>query len=210
MNLVVSIILFLVVSVLVFFIFFLRIKALQESKRIIQYFENLRDKFQLQMSFHPKEANNVLPMLRGLVQNRDTLIERTIQEKYKYFVISIFLDNKQKVSLQITPKNHLRSKEKPDESQIIGTGITHIDKNYFVTASKKDFLENFLKKFFLKWEQKYASVWHLFSTLVIFGDRITLVLLSTPQRIKYDLLIEQFLQDLQEMAQKIENQETLS
>jgi len=208
MNLVVSIILFLVVSVLVFFIFFLRIKALQESKRITQYFENLRDKFQLQMSFHPKEANNVLPVLKGLVQNRDTLIERTIQEKYKYFVISIFLDNKPKISLQITPKNHFRGKEKPDESQVVSTGITHIDTNYIVSASQKKFVETFLNNFFLKWEQKYASVWHLFSTLVIFGNRITLVLLSSPQRIKYDLLIEQFLQDLQGVAEEIERLET--
>lgn len=208
MNLVVNIILFLLVLTLVFFIFYLRIKALQESKKILKYFENLRDKFQMQISFHPKEANHILPILKGTVKGRDTLIERTIREKYKYLVISIYLKNTEKVSLQITPKNHLRAKEKVDEGQLVESNIPYIDKNYFLSASHKEVLQNFLEKYFLQWTNKYATVWHLFSTLVVYGDRITLVLLSVPQGIKYDFLIEEFLQDLQDIAEEIENLET--
>lgn len=204
MNLVVSIILFLLVAVLVFFIFYLRIKALQESKRMLKYFENLRDKLQMQLSFHRREANHILPVLKGFVNNRDTIIERTIQEKYKYLVISIFLENRLDLSLQITPKNHVREKQKPDEGQLLKTQIPDIDENYFVSASDSEFLQKFLTEHFMEWQKKYASVWFLFSTLVIFKNRITLVLLSVPQRIKYDLVIEQFLQDLQNIAKAIE------
>jgi hypothetical protein len=204
MNLVVSIILFLLVFTLVFFIFYLRIKALQESKRMLKYFENLRDKFQMQMSFHPKEANHILPILSGQVSHRDTIVERTIQEKYKYIVISIALKNSKNITLQITPKDHLRGKEKVDEAQLVETNITSINNNYFVSANHSEFLKEFLVEYFLKWQKKYASIWFLFSTLVIFRDRITLVLLSVPQRIKYDLVVEQFLLDLQAVADEIE------
>lgn len=205
MNLVVSIILFLLVLILVFFIFYLRIKALQESKKTLKYFENLKDKFQMQMSFHPKEANHILPILKGSIRGRDTLIERTVREKYKYLVISIALKNKQKLALQITPKSHLREKEKVDEGQLVESNIPYIDKNYLLSTSDKAVLQKFLIEHFLKWKKKYATVWHLFSTLVVYGDRITLVLLSVPQGIKYDFLIEEFLQDLQEAAEEIES-----
>lgn len=202
MDLVASIILFVLVLILVSFIFYLRIKALQESKKILKYFENLRDKFQMQMSFHPKEGNHILPVLKGSVKGRDTLIERIVREKYKYIVISIALKNEKNITLQITPKNHLKAKEKIDETQIIKSGIAHIDKNYFLSSTSKEFLHKFLVNHFLEWEKKYATVWHLFSTLVIYGNRITLVLLSVPQKIKYDLVIEEFLRDLQEVAEQ--------
>lgn len=204
MNPVVSIILFLLVAVLVAFIFFLRIKALQESKKILKYFENLKNKFQMKMSFHPKEANHILPVLKGSIAGRDTLIERTIQEKYKYLVISIAIKNTKKINLQITPQNHLKAKEKVDETQLVKSGIPYIDKNYFLSASDKTFLQEFLVEHFMKWKKKYAHVWHLFSTLLIYGDRLTLVLLSVPAGIKYDFLLEEFLKDLQDLAVEIE------
>jgi len=204
MNPVVSIILFLVIATLVAFIFFLRIKALQESKKIIKYFENLKNKFEMQMSFHPKEGNHTLPILKGLVKGRDTLIERTVKDKYKYLVVSISLKNKKSLTLQITPKSHLRGKEKPDEGQQLESTIPYIDKNYLVRTSDINFLQGFLLDHFLKWKKKYARVWHLFSTLVIYGDRITLVLLSVPAAIKFDLLLEEFLQDLQNIAAETE------
>lgn len=160
----------------------------------------------MQMNFHPKEANHILPVLSGIVKGRDTLIERTIKDKYKYLVLSISLKNKKKLSLQITPKNHLREKEKADESQLLESGIAYIDNNYFVSASDRAFLENFLVEHFMRWKNKYAQVWHLFSTLVIYKDRITLVLLSVPTRIKYDSLLEEFLQDLQIVASEIEEE----
>lgn len=162
----------------------------------------------MQMSFHPKEANHILPILKGSVKGRDTLIERTVREKYKYLVISIALKNKQNIALQITPKNHLRGKEKVDEGQPVESNIPYIDKNYLLSTSNKEVLQEFLVEYFLKWKKKYSTVWHLFSTLVVYGDRITLVLLSVPQGIKYDFLIEEFLQDLQEVAEEIESLES--
>ena len=158
------------------------------------------------MSFHPKEANHILPILRGSVKGRDTIIERTVKDKYKYLVISISLKNKSKLSFQITPKNHLREKEKADEKQLVESGIPYIDKNYFVGTSDKAFLQDFLLEYFMKWKKKYAQVWQIFSTLVIYGDRMTLVLLSLPTGIKYDFLLEEFLLDLQNLAVEIEEQ----
>ncbi|MCS6795113.1 MAG: hypothetical protein NZ516_04065 [Raineya sp.] len=208
MQLFVAILMFVVFGGLVFFIFYFRLQTIQESRKIVDYFQKVAEKFGLQAQLERKSGNVALPRLEGVWQNRHIIIERTIQEKYNYLVISIELNNLQKIHFQITPKNHLRAKEKADESQLISTQITWIDKDYFVSGSPSDKVKAICEDFFTPFANKYAQIWFLFSTLVIFQNRITLVLLSSLKKLRYDLIIEQMLLDLHHFANQLENEHT--
>lgn len=190
---------------LVFFIFYIRIAANQESKRIQVYFAKIAEKFQLQTDFSLKSGNDWLPKIQGYYQQRHLLIERTIRDKYKYLVLSMALKNTARFHFHITPKNHVRSKEKPDDNQIFSTAISHIDKTYFVSSNQPQISIKIIESYFTDMETKYKSIWNLFSTLVVYENRITLVLLSVPTKLKYDVIIEQMLQDIHALAQYIDD-----
>lgn len=208
MPLFISILVFVIFGGIVFFVFYFRLQTIQESRKIVSYFEKVAEKFALQADLERKDGNVALPHLQGVWENRHVLVERIIQEKYNYLVISIELKNWQKIHLQITPKNHLRAKEKADESQLIRTQIAWIDKDYFVSGSPAEMVKEITQKFFVPFAKKYAQIWFLFSTFLIFQNRITVVLLSSPKKLRYDLIIEQMLLDLHHLAKQLENEST--
>lgn len=206
MHLFIAILVFVIFGGIVFFVFYFRLQTIQESRKIVGYFEKIAEKFALQAHLERKNGNVALPHLQGVWENRHVLVERTIQEKYNYLVISLELKNLEKIHFQITPKNHLRAKEKADESQLVRTEIAWIDKDYFVSGSPAEMVKEIAQKFFVPFAQKYAQIWFLFSTLLIFQNRITMVLLSSPKKLRYDLLIEQMLLDLHHLAKQLENE----
>jgi hypothetical protein len=61
-----------------------------------------------------------------------------------------------------------------------------------------------LQDFFIPIQNKYKQIWFLFSTFLVFQNRITFVLLSVPTKLKYDLILEQMIQDLYQLAKTIE------
>jgi hypothetical protein len=204
LTFVLNLIVFLTVLGLVGFIFYFRIAALQESKKITNYLSLINQKLGLQEDFSKKSGNDWLPKLSGVYENRDLIIERTIQEKYKYLVISLSFQNDSNYHLQITPKSHLKAKETPDESQIIRTDIESIDNEYFVSSNNVKNTTKILQDFFIPIQNKYKQIWFLFSTFLVFQNRITFVLLSVPTKLKYDLILEQMIQDLYQLAKTIE------
>jgi hypothetical protein len=204
LTFVLNLIVFLTVLGLVGFIFYFRIAALQESKKITNYLSLINQKLGLQEDFSKKSGNDWLPKLSGVYENRDLIIERTIQEKYKYLVISFSFQNDSNYHLQITPKSHLKAKETPDESQIIRTDIESIDNEYFVSSNNVKNTIKILQDFFIPIQNKYKQIWFLFSTFLVFQNRITFVLLSVPTKLKYDLILEQMIQDLYQLAKTIE------
>jgi hypothetical protein len=204
LTFILNLIVFLTVLGLVGFIFYFRIAALQESKKITNYLSLINQKLGLQEDFSKKSGNDWLPKLSGVYENRDLIIERTIQEKYKYLVISLSFQNDSNYHLQITPKSHLKAKETPDESQIIRTDIESIDNEYFVSSNNVENTTKILKDFFIPIQNKYKQIWFLFSTFLVFQNRITFVLLSVPTKLKYDLILEQMIQDLYQLAKTIE------
>jgi hypothetical protein len=204
LTFVLNLIVFLTVLGLVGFIFYFRIAALQESKKITNYLSLINQKLGLQEDFSKKSGNDWLPKLSGVYENRDLIIERTIQEKYKYLVISFSFQNDSNYHLQITPKSHLKAKETPDESQIIRTDIESIDNEYFVSSNNMENTIKILQDFFIPIQNKYKQIWFLFSTFLVFQNRITFVLLSVPTKLKYDLILEQMIQDLYQLAKTIE------
>ncbi|PKQ69937.1 hypothetical protein [Raineya orbicola] len=206
MHLFIAILAFVIFGGMVFLVFYFRLQTIQESRKIVNYFQKIAKKFGLQAELERKNGNVALPHLQGVWENRHVLIERTIQEKYNYLVISVELKNLQKIHFQITPKNHLRAKEKADESQLVSTEIAWIDKDYFVSGSPAEKVKEITQNFFVPFVKKYAQIWFLFSTLLIFQNRITIVLLSSPKKLRYDLIIEQMLLDLQLLAKQIENE----
>jgi hypothetical protein len=204
LTFILNLIVFLTVLGLVGFIFYFRIAALQESKKITNYLSLINQKLGLQEDFSKKSGNDWLPKLSGVYENRDLIIERTIQEKYKYLVISLSFQNDSNYHLQITPKSHLKAKETPDESQIIRTDIESIDNEYFVSSNNVKNTIKILQDFFIPIQNKYKQIWFLFSTFLVFQNRITFVLLSVPTKLKYDLILEQMIQDLYQLAKTIE------
>ncbi|MCU0438329.1 MAG: hypothetical protein MUC49_10450 [Raineya sp.] len=204
LTFVLNLIVFLAVLGLVLFIFYFRITALQESKKVTNYLSLINQKLGLQEDFSKKSGNDWLPKLSGTYENRDLVIERTIQEKYKYLVISFSFQNPNNFFLQITPKSHLKAKEKPKESQVIQTGIQSIDNEYFVSSNNLESTTKILQDFFEPIQNKYKQIWFLFSTFLVFQNRITFVLLSVPTKLKYDLILEQMVQDLYQLAKTIE------
>jgi hypothetical protein len=204
LTFVLNLIVFLTVLGLVGFIFYFRIAALQESKKITNYLSLINQKLGLQEDFSEKSGNDWLPKLSGVYENRDLIIERTIQERYKYLVISLSFQNDSNYHLQITPKSHLKAKETPDESQIIRTDIESIDNEYFVSSNNVKNTIKILQDFFIPIQNKYKQIWFLFSTFLVFQNRITFVLLSVPTKLKYDLILEQMIQDLYQLAKTIE------
>ncbi|KOY85417.1 hypothetical protein AD998_03945 [bacterium 336/3] len=204
LTFVLNLIVFLAVLGLVLFIFYFRITALQESKKVTNYLSVLNRKLNLQEDFSRKSGNDWLPKLNGVYENRDLVIERTIQEKYKYLVISLSFQNQNNFFLQITPQSHLKGKEKPEESQIIQTGLESIDNEYFVSSNHLENTTQIIQDFFLPIQNKYKQIWFLFSTFLVFQNRITFVLLSVPTKLKYDLILEQMVQDLYQLAKTIE------
>jgi len=204
LTFVLNLIVFLAVLGLVGFIFYFRITALQESKKVSNYLSELNKKLGLQEDFSRKSGNDWLPKLSGIYENRDLVIERTIQDKYKYLVMSLALQNTGNFYLQITPQSHLKGKEKPEETQIIKTGIELIDQTYFVSSNNTELAQQILNEFLLPIQNKYKQIWFLFSTFLVFQNRITFVLLSVPTKLKYDFILEQMLQDLYKLAQNIE------
>lgn len=204
LTFILNLIVFLTVLGLVGFIFYFRIAALQESKKITNYLSLINQKLGLQEDSSKKSGNDWLPKLSGVYENRDLIIERTIQEKYKYLVISLSFQNDSNYHLQITPKSHLKAKETPDESQIIRTDIESIDNEYFVSSNNVENTTKILKDFFIPIQNKYKQIWFLFSTFLVFQNRITFVLLSVPTKLKYDLILEQMIQDLYQLAKTIE------
>lgn len=208
MPLFVAILLFVVFSGVVLFFFYFRLQTIRESQKIVDYFQKVAEKFTLQANLLRKKGKVALPYLEGRWQGRHLIVERTIQEKYNYLVISIECQNTQKIHFQITPKNHLRAANEPDEKQIVSTQIKAIDEEYFVSGSPIEKVREIVEYFFIPFTQKYSSIWFLFSTLLIFQNRITLVLLSSPKKLRYDLIIEQMILDLQELAKQIEHDAT--
>jgi hypothetical protein len=206
MHLFIAILAFVIFGGMVFLVFYFRLQTIQESRKIVDYFEKIAKKFGLKANLERKSGNVALPHLEGVWENRHLLVERTIQEKYNYLVISIEVKNLQKIHFQITPKNHLRAKEKADESQLVSTEIAWIDNDYFVSGSPAEKVKEITQNFFVRFVKKYAQIWFLFSTLLIFQNRITIVLLSSPKKLRYDLIIEQMLLDLQLLAKQIENE----
>lgn len=204
LTFILNLIVFLTVLGLVGFIFYFRIAALQESKKITNYLSLINQKLGLQEDFSEKSGNDWLPKLSGVYENRDLIIERTIQERYKYLVISLSFQNDSNYHLQITPKSHLKAKETPDESQIIRTDIESIDNEYFVSSNNVKNTIKILQDFFIPIQNKYKQIWFLFSTFLVFQNRITFVLLSVPTKLKYDLILEQMIQDLYQLAKTIE------
>lgn len=204
MGLVINIIIFLAVTALVIFVFYFRIKALQESKKLIAYFEKLNEKLLLEKDFSRKIGNEALPKLSGIRNNRNILIERTIQEKYKYLVISISFQNKTQLHWQISPKNHYVGKQEVAQEDVLLTEIAFIDKNYYVFGNNLLQIKQLITNFFIPFSRQYQEIWFLFSNLLIFRDRITLVLLSTPDKLKYDVVLEKFLSSLEVFAEELE------
>ncbi len=208
MHLFLAILLFVVLAGITFFFFYFRLQTIQESKKIVDYFQKVAEKFVLSANLKQKKGNIALPRIEGVWAGRHILVERTIQERYNYLVISLEINNSSKIHFQITPKNHLRAKEKPDESQLVRTEIAWIDKEYFISGSPAEIVKEIAQKFFVPFAQKYAQIWFLFSTLLIFQNRITMVLLSSPKKLRYDLIIEQMLLDLHHLAKQLENETT--
>jgi len=207
MGIILNSLIFLAITVLVIFVFYFRIKAFQESKKLLLYFEKLQEKLSLQADFSRKVGNEYLPRLSGIYQNRDTLIERTIQEKYKYLVLSISFQNQQQLHCQLTAKSHYLGKEEVNSTEILATNIPFIDKNYYVFGNNLAKIQEISTNFFLPFSQQYQEIWFLFSNLLIFGNRITLVLLSASDKLKYDVLLEKILLSLHTFAQELEKNE---
>lgn len=187
-----QVIVFLSIAIGIIVFFYYRLVALRESRRIMQYFEKLQEQLGLKLQGAASKGQEVFPRLEGQYQGRKLLVERTLREKFKFFVMHASLHNPEQWMLQIVPKNHLRPKESLTTENLILSGIEAFDKEFLLISSQPEWARQVVQERFMPFLAQYEQLRFLFSTLVLYQQGLTLVILSSSKKMKYDLVIGTF------------------
>ncbi len=132
--------------------------------------------------------------MEGEYQGRKLLIERTLRDKFKFFVMHASLHNPEQWMLQIVPKNHLRPKEVLAKENLILSGIAAFDEEFLLISNQPEWAREVVAQCFLPFMEQYGQLRFLFSTLVLYQQGFTLVILSSSKKMKYDLVIKHFVE----------------
>lgn len=185
-------------------IYYLKTVAVKESKKIVVQFENLAKKLNLPLDITKQLGEDIFPRMEGIYEGRNIVIERTEEEKYNYFVVSISVNNPENLHWLVIPKNHLKEKDLLPATDLLLLGDAFFDKNFQVvgtdTEQIKSFLSNDLKRFLTTHEPINTA----FNTFILFKNRLTFVLVSRPKPVKNDLILEVCRQFLYDLANKLE------
>jgi hypothetical protein len=201
---IISILVFIAIAGGVGAIFYFRIMAVKESNKVLMQFESLAKKMNLTFTKTNKVGNELFPMLSGSFKDRNIVIERRLEDKYKYFVVSLYFQNMKNNFIQIIPKNHLGKNQKDNYTQTVLTGDNTFDSKYLLLGSDEKQAKVFIETFFKDFSERYTQILPFFSTFVIFQDRLTMVIASSGTKLKYDSVLEEIAKTLYEWANALE------
>jgi hypothetical protein len=201
---IISILVFIAIAGGVGAIFYFRIMAVKESNKVLTQFESLAKKMNLTFTKTNKVGNELFPMLSGSFKDRNIVIERRLEDKYKYFVVSLSFQNMKNKFIQIVPKNHLGKNQKDNYTQTVLTGNNAFDSKYLLLGSDEKQAKVFIETLFKDFSERYAQILPFFSTFVIFQDRLTMVIASSGTKLKYDFVLEEITKTLYEWANDLE------
>ncbi|WP_038028614.1 hypothetical protein [Thermonema rossianum] len=179
-----SALLFVVVAGFTFLWVYARRQSRRYNERLVRQFEALKKQFEKAELQLRTQSNEVYPLLKTGMEGRALLIERTLRDKFNFFVINLHTGNPQGVHVQLIPETHyhgLKEKEKESFSLLPDAGWAYVGHASLAQTIAKDYLNPLM--------QQYPTLRDLFSTLVIYQQAITLVLFSSTKPIAYDKVL---------------------
>lgn len=180
-----SALLFVVVAGFTFLWVYYRRQNRHHNQRLIQQFEALKQRFEAGELQLRSQGNEVYPLLKTAIEGRSLLIERTLRDKFNFFVINVYTPNPRDVHVQLIPGEHyrgLKPKEREAFSLLPAQDWAYTGEQATAAALAGDYLQPLM--------QSSPAFRELFSTLVVYKQAVTLVLFASTKSIAYDKLLE--------------------
>ncbi|NIK74105.1 hypothetical protein FHS56_001618 [Thermonema lapsum] len=179
-----SVLLFVIVAGLTFLWAYAQHQNRRYKWQLIKQFESLKEQFQAKELQLRSQGNEVYPLLKANIEGRALLIERTLRDKFNFFVVNVHTSNPHEVHVQLIPAAHyhgLKTTEKESFSLLQDIDWAYTGHEALAQAIAKEYLDPLLQQ---------SSVFkELFSTLVVYRQAVTLVLFSSTKSIAYDKVL---------------------